>query len=592
MEARVPIMVKDRMMEQYGAMEPTESFTIHAEDFFLNGPVTRRVAVVDLDPVTGDLVTGCCFEAPGGAKKFGAYRISDGSKPDALDFMQASVFGTVLKAMYMFEDADALGRRLTWAFNGTQLLVVPRAGVWANAYYERESHSLQLFYIEGTAPDARPIYSSLSHDIVSHETAHAILDGIAPDLYHAVTPQSLAIHEAVADLTALILALKSKVLPRYVLDHNGGSIHDSTVFCGIAPEFQQARDPSGQRRYLRNLLNDKSLDPALADEFQNPNHVNRSDPHGLSEVLSGAFYTVLVKGHDALKAYWAPRRSQTEFQVSGYALFLAAERMKRMLFRALDYLPPGEVSFADYGRAILASDAASHPGDGTVRDWIAEEFVRRFIVTSRADLEVPTNYEHSSLTGMDLQNLVDSDWIAYEYANQNREFLNIPPGVPFQVRPRLDVTKSYYLGGSEPTRIRECLFKVSWSCQEPNASGAFGAAQRLITAGTTLAIDWNTRKVRAKLTTDSAEGQRQDRDAVIQNLQKQLAQGVPVRTEMIGGVLRVRATARMLHIHATAGRSPTAPATRPTPPPGVDASVFYNLLDSRAGPVTSGGHQV
>jgi len=35
------------------------------------------------------------------------------------------VFGAIYKAIEMFEEPDAMGRRISWAFGAPQLLVVP-----------------------------------------------------------------------------------------------------------------------------------------------------------------------------------------------------------------------------------------------------------------------------------------------------------------------------------------------------------------------------------------------------------------------------------------------------------------------------------
>ena len=186
----------------------------------------------------------------------------------APDFNQISVFGTVLKTISMFEEEDTLGRPLTWAFDAPQLLVVPRAGEWANAFYERESHSLQFFYFHPETNPSQTVHTSLSHDIVAHETGHAILDGILPDLYHAISPQSLALHEAVADLTALVMAFRCRTLCQMVLDQTGGSIEHSEAFSGIAEEFGTARDPRGRPIFLRNLLNRRPSIPMTRAEMK------------------------------------------------------------------------------------------------------------------------------------------------------------------------------------------------------------------------------------------------------------------------------------------------------------------------------------
>lgn len=580
MKARLPMMIDDPQTSKYAGLNDFETFITRDEDFFLDGPVSRRVAVLDFDAATGTVLPGARFADPG-KRKLGSYDCSGEEGIYGRPFQQVNAFATVLRTMYLFEEPDALGRRLTWAFGAPQLLVVPRAGEMANAFYERESHSLQLFYI--SRPDKPAVYSCLSRDIIAHETAHAILDGIAPDLYNALTPQSLALHEAIADLTALLMSFRSTKLRQAVLKATNGSIADSTAFATVAPEFGQARDPTGAARYLRSLLNDRTLDreDRSLDENGFPNRVNRYEPHSLSEALSGALYTVMVKIHGSLA---------TDYSASGKALFVGGERFKRMILRALDYLPPGEVSFGDYGRAILAADQAAHPKESRERQWICDEFVRRALVPDKAALEVETNFRHRALAKADLETLADSDWAAYRFADRNRELLGIPPGIPFRVRPRLDTTKSYYRAkGAKPEEIRELIFKVSWDREEPNGAGVPNLPEkRQITVGTTLAIDWETRTVRARLTSQWTDEQQADRDEMLRKLAAAgtLAEDGPTaRVETSSGLMRVRATARMLHV---AGACPlseakkAAPAAaKPIPPPGVDAGAFYDLCEYR-----------
>jgi hypothetical protein len=330
--------------------------------------------------------------------------------------------------------------------------------------------------------------------------------------------------------------------------------------------------------------------------------VDTSEPHALSEVLSGALYRVMVKIHDELKteaanqgmrkspvivpaevvqwqrvapdseAVFQTRRKQagpdkatTRNAAALRALWIAAQRFKRTVLRALDYLPPGDVTFADYGRAIIASDQASHPDSGRQRDWLKAEFVKRGIVGSKKALHVATNYRHPAVARLDLEELVKSDWLAYEFANNARSLLAIPKSIPFKVEPRLDVTKTYYHRARNVQTVRECLFKVSWTETEPNALA--GLPRRQLRRGTTLAIDWATRNVRAVVTTGKRTAaertdERRSRDGMLARLAArdelrigQRAYGPDGRllrgavpADVVDDTLAVRGVARSLHV--------------------------------------------
>lgn len=583
MRVRVPLMIQDPEISQLPTDRLVEDWLGLAEEHYLDGPVTERVAVVDLDPTTEALEPGAVFEPPSGRRTFGRYRV-DRLTVASPHFVQVSVFGTVMRTIYLYEERDTLGRKVAWGFDGPQLLVVPRAGWLANAYYERRSRSLQFFSFRARG---RLVHTSLSRDIVAHETAHALIDGIDPDLYDALDPQGLALHEGVADLTAVLIAFRSPRLRTAVLERTGGSIEQSTSFSSIGEQFGRAIDPAGHAGWLRNLLDDSRLDPH-GDPALEP------EPHALSQVLTGALYRFLVALHDDYKRLLAARRHETPLAVSGRALWAASEQFKRMILRGLDYLPPGEITFADYMRAILAADQASF-ADDRWRAWIRAECVRRGMVAVEADLDVRTNSEHPSLATLDLDGLATSEWAAYMFAEHNRDLLMIPADAQFEILPRIVVNKRFELpetaleraagAGADATAeaiaaqpripghehdapdegtvpVRELLFKVRWSVTEPNPPD-LGAATRRVQTGTTLVIDPDRRLVRSCLGPLAFDHRRPARDAALRRLVEaglvdlstpddpqavRQTLGTGVEAVVTDGILRVKGTGRLLHI--------------------------------------------
>lgn len=563
--AELTLMIQDALLDPTGG-DVVEKKRLRIDDDtfdrFLDGPACRRVAVVDFDPATGGpLPSSAEFTAfkPERPTR-GRYDTADLPR-DSAAFLAVNTFGTVFETIRMFEERAALGRRVEWAFDGEQLLVVPRAGRWANAFYERATRSLQFFWFEA---NGEKIFTALSRDIVAHECGHALLDAVVPSLYDAVTPESIAIHEALADLVAVLMALRCAPLRTKVLRDCGNSIADATSFSWIAEQFGSARpsDEDPHPQALRNLLNDETM-----------SSVGR-EPHTLSTVLSAVLYESLVDMFDAQKdrVVTAAGGDPTldAARAANRALGSSGVIFRRLLLRGIDYLPPGELTFADVGRAILAADRAAVPdvdddAKAAARQRFAERFVQREIVADVAELDSPSPHE-LSVDPQQLADLVASDWESYRFVEANRALIGVPPDVPFKVLPRVDATKEIGRRRSDNRGYatqRELIMKVGWEHVEANSVDAIPSPQRRVATGATLAWRWDDGAIVALVRSDVIRDElRAERDRMLAELadddlvtvvepgHRAIRQGAPssVDVRLTGGIARITGTHRLLHI--------------------------------------------
>lgn len=538
--AKLRVAVEDPLVAAKYGLTP-ENVLTGKEPFFLDGPVAARVAVIDRDPKTGQLVKPVRW-----LPKSRTYSVpEDISSPQGI---AVSVFGIVLETLALFEQKDVLGHKVKWAFDSPQLLIVPHAGIWANAFYDRYSRSLQCFSFP--APDGTLIHTALSRDIVAHETGHAILDGLAPALYDALTPQSLALHEATGDLTAIIMALQSRRIRDWLVQKYGGQLLGSTPVSQLAEQFGRAL---GLNRPLRDANNSLTMKDAT------------EEPHNLCQVLAGAFWAAVVQLHNNSLAKARQARDKSEEEPIGKALAVSARRIGRIFFRALDYLPPAEATFADYCRAVLRSDEVAYPKDETgYREVLKKEFIRRGIVSSANELESRPEEEWVHIN---LNDVLESDWVAYAFAEKERKLLKIPPRVPFRLFPRRDVMRRYYLGRGQHKDRREVVFQVTWEKPEENIEIPGLPRHRGVFHGTTLVFGGHSDTkgrypLLSCLTNDRSDDQEKARNNIVRRLAQrgQLEIGDrwlsinsrPLAPRVFGrvtdNILRLRGTARLLHL--------------------------------------------
>lgn len=535
-KVRVPFLVRDRQYLRNDKKPgpsvdvlqatPLGHFTILGEEPYFDGPVSRRVAVLDIDRDAGRLRPAVRFLPRGGGRTVGTYDLGkpelDADSPiEAFEsdaFIQVNAFATVMRTLHFFERQDMLGRRVAWAFDSPQLLVVPRAGEMENAFYERESASLQFFSYRDAAGGV--LHTVLSHDIVAHETTHAVLDAVAPDLYHAITPQSLALHEAVADWTAIAFNLTNEMLIFSIYNITSTVVKVDAVLSHVAEELGATIRKQVGADYLRAANNGRTLDPLdrTVDALRHPNLVDRTNPHALSEVLSGAIYQVFLRRAGMRREAGAPPLSERTSDLGSSPeekrVLTAATSVTRMVVHALDCLPPGEASLADFGRAMLAAHRSDQVMARAERKWLTEELVRRRVVDAASELDVGAETDSRALDGVDFEPLLADEKAARAFANRHRDLLRIPRDADFMVYPRHErtVAASARKGA---TGARELIFRVGWDIEEEHDLGATFGTRWTVRVGTTMVADWDRRRIHSILTTDQRPSQRADRGRLL-----------------------------------------------------------------------------
>ncbi|MER8886806.1 hypothetical protein [Mesorhizobium sp. M0816] len=89
------------------------------------------------------------------------------------------------------------------------------------------------------------MFTALSHDVVAHETTHAILDGLHRRYTEATSVDSLAFHEAFADIVALLSHFTLSEAVYNEISVNGGRLDERTLMSGLAKQFGAAMGHSG-----------------------------------------------------------------------------------------------------------------------------------------------------------------------------------------------------------------------------------------------------------------------------------------------------------------------------------------------------------
>ncbi len=365
------------------------------------GPVGEYIEVIDYDPASGVFYEPVDLNDP-------LILAQNGLPPSEGNpqFHQQMVYAVAMTTIRHFE--RALGRLAFWSpyWSGIKnqpetfvrrLRIYPHAMREANAYYSPSKKALLFGYFPAVRNENRShfpggiVFTCLSHDIIAHETTHALLDGMHRRFIEPTHPDTLAFHEAFADLVALFQHFTFSDVLRHQIATTRGELASRNLLGQLAQQFGNAighygalRDAIGEIDPETGAWRPKEPDPDL--------YATVMEPHARGSILVAAVFDAFLSIYKGRVAdLFRIATSGTGVLPEG-ALHpdlvdrLASEAAKAahhvltMCIRALDYCPTVGIRFDEYLRAIITADRDLVPDDDLgYRIAFIEAFRRRGI---------------------------------------------------------------------------------------------------------------------------------------------------------------------------------------------------------------------
>lgn len=351
------------------------SVYVYPQDPFVSAPEVREMLPADLLPG----LLNSRFRVrdsryplaePDGSGNY----LFDSSSPQ---FNQVNAFYYATITLRMFERFAQ--RQIPWSFAAPRLSIDPHAGVGVNAYYHEQNRNIG-FYTFKTDTD-ETINTAQSADVVSHETAHAVLDGIRDLFNESFGLGAIAFHESFGDMAAVLVALHDDSLVQRLLDWTENDLHVDNFVTMVAEHLIESLKKLAELEeidrntiYLRNAINkfhNKDFDEMPYSPADPKSQLGR-ESHNYSRLLTGAFYDVLVAVYEQIR--------DTEGVEPRIAIHRAREVMGYLLICAIECGPVGELTFADMARSFLTADVLLYDGKHT--DVLLQVFDERLILES------------------------------------------------------------------------------------------------------------------------------------------------------------------------------------------------------------------
>ncbi len=210
------------------------------------------------------------------------------------------------------------------------------------------------------------VFTCLSHDIIAHETTHAILDGLHRRYIDATHPDTRAFHEAFADIVALFQHFTFPEVLKHQIAQTRGDLTRQNLLGQLAQQFGKATGSYGS---LRDAIGGFDKDGIWKPHVPDPkDYSTKMEFHERGSILVGAVFDAFLNiykkrvertlriatGGTGILPEGALHPDLVD-QMAGTAAKVAGDVL-RICIRALDYSPPMDLTFGDYLRALITAD--------------------------------------------------------------------------------------------------------------------------------------------------------------------------------------------------------------------------------------------
>jgi len=217
------------------------------------------------------------------------------------------------------------------------------------------------------------VFTCLSHDIVAHETAHALLDGMARGLVEPTNLDMLAFHEAFADVIALFQHFALPGILEHQIGRVRGDLRDRNLLGELAQQFGLGYGLHGA---LRSYIGRFDAQGHWERTKPSPTDYARAiEQHERGAVLVAAIFAAFLSIYERRIADLKRIASEGTGILRAGDLHpdlvrrfadearKAAVHVLMICIRAIDYCPPVDLTFGDFLRAAITADADLFPDD-------------------------------------------------------------------------------------------------------------------------------------------------------------------------------------------------------------------------------------